>query len=416
MKTARIAGAGLLGLTALLAAGCSLVAPSGPAPRAVVWPDLMVHLHGVQGKAYLVDARNDTVVAVLTTAAGGALGSMTPDGRRVYVGAEVLKGDTVSVLDLDKREVVARVRTGNRPKHPLVSPDGRWVMINHWGLDDGKLRVSFIDTSTNQVAHKVEIDVSRDTGMAVASMHNSWSVDSRFAFTVDRVDNHLVVIDSRDWSKRLIKVASAPHYPVPSPDGRELWLVVEGRDRSTERPAVIVYDLPSLTQKARIDMPLEGQDVVEGHHGNFSQDGKTFFLLNRGPGSSLTGTEVVAIDSASKKLTARTSTKSTGIGHAYNTPDGRYAFITNYGNNVVTVLDARTLQPVKDLTIGKGRMGHVTFTRDSRFAYVSNAGDGNLHKVDLGTLSVVKEIRTGDAPGAGQVLNVWTNVFEELPR
>jgi len=61
-------------------------------------------------------------------------------------------------------------------------------------------------------------------------------------------------------------------------------------------------------------------------------------------------------------------------------------------------------------------MGHIAFTPDSRYGYLSNAGDGNLHKIDMQTLSVVKEIKTGDAPGASQVLNVWTNVFEELPR
>jgi hypothetical protein len=32
-------------------------------------------------------------------------------------------------------------------------------------------------------------------------------------------------------------------------------------------------------------------------------------------------------------------------------------------------------------------------------------------------LAVEKKIETaGDKPGGGQVLNVWTNVFEELPR
>ncbi len=32
------------------------------------------------------------------------------------------------------------------------------------------------------------------------------------------------------------------------------------------------------------------------------------------------------------------------------------------------------------------------------------------------TLKPVGEIKTGGAKGGGQVLNVWTNVFEELPR
>jgi YVTN family beta-propeller protein len=398
---------------AVLIAGCAGVGDRRSAE--VVWPDVLVHLHGMQGKAYLVDARTDAVVATLETTAGGVLGTTTPDGRKVYVGSEFPKGETVTVIDLVKRQVVARVRTGNRPKHPLASPDGKWVMVNHWGLDGGKLRVSFIDTATDKVARNIELDVSVDPGMAVTSMHNSWSPDSRFAYTVDRVDRHLLIVDTRDWSVRKIKTPSQPHYPVPSPDGRELWLVVEGRDR-TERPAAIIFDVPSFAQKARIDMPLEGQEVIEGHHGNFSQDGKLFYMLNRGPGSKLEGTEVVAIDAQTRKIVARAATRSTGIGHAYNSPDGRYAFVTNYGNNVVSILDAKTLAVVKDLAIGKGRMGHVAFTRDGRFAYVSNAGDGNLHKIDMATLTVVKEIRTGDAPGASQVLNVWTNVFEELPR
>lgn len=405
------------------AAACAALAacagPKGASETKVTWPDLVVHLHGVKGRAYLVDPRTDAVVAELTTAPGGALGSATPDGRRVYVGSEAPGGDTVTVIDLQQRTVVARVKTGNRPKHPLVSPDGKWVLVNHWGLDGGRLRVTFIDTATDRVARNIELDVSRDPGAAtVTSMHNSWSWNSRYAFTVDRVDNNLVVIDTGDWSVRRIKTPSAPHYPVPSPDGRELWLVVEGRDRTVERPAALVYDLtrPDMPLVARLDMPLTNQGVLEGHHGNFTQDGRLFLMLNRGPGSDLRGTEVVAFDAASRKLVARADTKSTGIGHAYNTPDGRYAVITNYGNNVITVLDAKTLATLRDLTIGKGRMGHIAFTRDGRYGYVSNAGDGNLYKLDMVSLKVVREIQTGNAPGGSQVLNVWTNVFEELPR
>jgi hypothetical protein len=32
------------------------------------------------------------------------------------------------------------------------------------------------------------------------------------------------------------------------------------------------------------------------------------------------------------------------------------------------------------------------------------------------SLSVVKTIETGQTSGGGQVINVWTNIFEELPR
>jgi DNA-binding beta-propeller fold protein YncE len=192
---------------------------------------------------------------------------------------------------------------------------------------------------------------------------------------------------------------------------------VEGKDRDSNYPGAMVFDMGSFKQTAFVKMPVIGQEVIEGHHGNFSQDGKYFFMLNRGPGSKLVGTEVAVFDAATKKLVTRTDTVSNGIGHTYNSPGGRYAVVTNYGNNWVSIIDnTQGFKVVKDLNVGKGRMGHVAFTSDGRYGYLSNAADGNLHKIDMQTLAYVKEIKTGDAAGGTQVLNVWTNVFEELPR
>jgi len=106
----------------------------------------------------------------------------------------------------------------------------------------------------------------------------------------------------------------------------------------------------------------------------------------------------------------RLTAASNGVGHAYNTPDGKLAVVTNYGNNVISVID------IKDLKIGAGRMGHVAFTGDGASGYVSNDKDGKLCKLDMKKLAAAKKIETGNKPGGGQVLNVWTNVFEELSR
>jgi YVTN family beta-propeller protein len=404
-------------LAALALDGCAQ--PGGAPARkatAVQWPSLIVHLHSSEG-ASLVDPATDQVVAKLKTEKGANLGATTPDGRKVYVASEAEGGTTVSVIDLARRDVVAKIPTGNRPKHPAVSPDGRYVLINHWGLDNGKLRVTFIDTATDKIAKNIELDVAGQA-KGPTSMHNAWSYDSRYAFTLDRVDDNLVVIDVRDWSVKKIRMPSKPHYATPSPDGKEVWITVEGKDATTERPGALVYDLtkPDMPQIARVDMPLVNQGVLEGHHGNFTQDGRHFYILNRGPGSKAEGNEIAVFDAKTKKLVTRIDTGSTGIGHTYNTPDGKLAVVTNYGNNKISIVDATSFKLVKDITIGKGRMGHVAFTRDGRYGYVSNAGDGNLHKLDMKTLEVVKEIQTGNAAGGAQVLNVWTNVFEELPR
>jgi len=423
MRKVRVFPVSVVAAAMLVLAGCAHDGASNAGAAAtaaqvkVTWPNLIVHLHAGNGKAYLVDPATDTVVAILDTVNSAGLGATTPDGRKVYVGAEGEGQTTVTVIDLDKRNVVARIATGNRPKHPAVSPDGKWVMINHWGLDNGKLRVTFIDTATDKIAKNVELDLAGQA-KGPTSMHNAWSYDSRYAFTVDRVDDNLVTIDTIDWSVKKTKMPSKPHYLTPSPDGKELWVTVEGKDKVTERPGALVYDLtkPGMPQTGRVDMPLINQNVLEGHHSNFTQDGRYVFTLNRGPGGKFEGNEIAVFDAKTKQFVARIETGSTGIGHTYNTPDGRYAVVTNYGNNKISIIDAKTFKLVKDITIGKGRMGHVAFTRDGRYGYLSNAGDGNLHKLDMTTLEVVKEIKTGNAPGGAQVLNVWTNVFEELPR
>lgn len=396
----------------LVTAMAAAMAPASAGP--VVWPDLMVQLHGA-GHAYLVDPATDAVVADLATCKGGTLGTTTPDGKKVYVSCAAEGETEMVVIDLASKSVAKRIATGNRPKHGVVSPDGKWVGINHWGLDGGKLRVTFLDTATDNIAKVIDLPVGGEA-KGVTSMHNSWSNDSRYFFTVDRVDKELAVVDTKDWSVREIKVASQPHYPVPSPDGKELWLVLEGTSQD-DPPQIVIYDIAGdMAVKATLKMSVAGEPAVEGHHGNFTQDGKYFLVLNRGPGKALEGHKVVVYDAATKAPVTEFTTGSTGIGHAYNSPDGRHTMITNYGNNVVTIVDLQTMKPVKDLMMGTGRMGHAAYTKDGRFAYVSNDGDGNLFKVDMQRMEPVAEIKTGKAKGGGQVLNVWTNVFEELPR
>lgn len=392
----------------------SVLFASSGATAAVQWPPYVVHLHA-SGKAYIVDPASDAVVATVDTGRGGTLATTTPDGRKVYVGAAAEGERTVTVIDLEKGEVAARIETGNRPKHPLASPDGRLVVVNHWGLDEGVLRLTFIDTATDTIARQVAIPVAHEPS-GVTSMHNAWSYDGRYAYTVDRVDNQFVVVDTADWSVREFDVPSKPHYVVPSHDDREVWVVVEGVDTSNP-PMAIVYarENGDFREVKRIPMPVDDQPVIEGHHGNFTQDGRYFVMLNRGPGKDPRGNKMVVIDANTKEIIKSLYFESTGIGHAYNTPDGRYQVITNYGNNVIAIVDTGSWEVVKHLTIGSGRMGHIAFTPDSRFGYVSNAKDGILYKIDMTTLEVVGEVRTGEGPGGGQVLNVWYDIFEELP-
>ena len=119
------------------------------------------------------------------------------------------EGETrVVILDLENLRVAKVLETGNRPKHGLVSPDGRRVGVDHWALSGGKLRLTFIRTEDDTIEKVLDIPVTNQP-KGVTSMHNAWSWDSRYFFSVDRVDDRLVVVDTADWSVRAGRPAVA---------------------------------------------------------------------------------------------------------------------------------------------------------------------------------------------------------------
>ena len=163
----------------------ALLISAGPAladHHAPVWSDVMVQLHGA-GKAYLVDSKTDAVVASLDTCKGGTLGSMTPDAKKVYVSCAGEGQKEVVVIDMAGKSVSRRIETGSRPKHGLVSPNGKLVGVDHWGLTDGKLRIAFIDAAKDDIAKTLDLDVAGKPA-GVTSMHNAWSPDSRRFFSI----------------------------------------------------------------------------------------------------------------------------------------------------------------------------------------------------------------------------------------
>jgi len=112
----KIAGSTLAGGAIIGLGGCAGVG-GGATQVKTVWPSTIVHLHA-SGNAFLVDPATDGVVARLKTEKGASLGATTPDGRKVYLGSEAEGGTTVSVIDLARRDVVAKIRTATDPSIP----------------------------------------------------------------------------------------------------------------------------------------------------------------------------------------------------------------------------------------------------------------------------------------------------------
>ena len=376
------------------------------------------------GAVLAIDPATDRIAArIVTGGAGGTLGSLTPDGRWLYVANNAPGQRTLSKIDAQMLRVAATLETGNRPKHPVVSPDGQTVALNHSGLDDGKTRVAFVDVASDRI-RTVEIPVRNSQHTGDVTMHGLWLHDARHYVVGNYADNEVVVIDSSSLQVHTVPVEGNPHYF--DSRGRELWVTLEAVEPKTirSRPLVAMFDASqpmALRRTGQVAMTLSAEETanlarIEGHHGTFTTAGDAFIVCNRGSGSALEGGSIEVFDAHSRQRLATLQLGIRGAGHAYLTPDGRFALITQYNDTRVPVLDLQTFRTVATIDAGRGgHLGHVAFTADGRKAYISNRRSDEVLVIDTAQWTIAGRIATGTSGQAqGMVLNTHYAVFERV--
>jgi hypothetical protein len=219
-----------------------------------------------------------------------------------------------------------------------------------------------------------------------------------------------------------VDVAGNPHYF--DCHKNTLWVTVEFNEPKKEasKPMVYVYDI-SNPAKPREMMVLEvGLDTdeisntarIEGHHGNFTNDGKHFIVCNRGA-SPFEGTTVRVYTTDGNLVKAMKSAVK-GVGHAYVSPNGEYAVITQYGDTKIEVVSLNNFEIIKVIDTGVGKhMGHVVFMEDGSKFYVSNRAADSVFVIDGKNFEIIKRIQTAEGGQAqGQVVRHFYGVFERV--
>lgn len=90
--------------------------------------------------------------------------------------------------------------------------------------------------------------------------------------------------------------------------------------------------------------------------------------------------------------------------HIVFSGDGKYALVTNNGDNNVSVIDAKTYEVVKTISTGNGPHG-FRISKDSKFTYVANLKEDTVSVLDLGSFTEVKKIKVGNAPVTTGITN-----------
>ncbi len=283
-----------------------------------------------------IDPQKDMVIGHCETGPTGWLACLTPDLKKIYVGEN--GGDSVTVIDAVTHKTLQHIKTGKNVKHPLVTPDGKYVLINH----TGEVKAVLLDAKTDKKLKTFAVDHANKEHKGPLMMHSAFTWDSKYAFVQNYADKKAYVLSIPSLEVAATIDGDSPaHYFIPTPDNKQVWIVYEGNNAANIKPSVSIVDLATFKEIKKIEIPIAEGEVIEGHHGIFTLDGKLFYFCNRGPGPKFGGSTVAVIDVAQQKI-VRTIKGANGVGHPYLTPDGKYVVLTPYGSNVISIIDANS--------------------------------------------------------------------------
>lgn len=268
------------------------------------------------------------VIAVALAGCSAAEPSHPP---RAYVSNE--SDGTVSVVDLHRREVIATIPVGKRPRGLRLSPDGRTLYVALSG-----------------------------------SPKAPPGVDEATLPPPDRSADGIGVVDLE--ADKVVRVLASGQDP-ESFDLRGDVLVVSNEE--TAEAAIV--DVATGTIRARVPVGGEPEGVT-------TAPDHTVWVTCEAAG------EVDVIDPDRAEVIARIAVGARPRQIAF-TPDGRRAFVSNENDATVSVIDvaSRTVSDTIALGAGARPMG-VVVSRDGRRLFVSTGRGKTVVAIDARTLAI----------------------------
>jgi YVTN family beta-propeller protein len=374
------------------------------------------------GTLTIVDLDTDRVLKTITVGKVPHAIGVTPDKTHAYTGNR--GSDSVSVVDLAGDDPVITIPLSHTIMNLEVSPDGRFVAAN----SRTEPRVSLIETATNTVRWSILVGETPDEPTAarqdavnmgnpdiharkggIAISHDTWSPDSTYLYTPDRVNYRILKIDpAKGLIVARLQMDTPTHHLIVTKDGKTIYAVNDGIPETGLDPSITVINAETMQMVKDIPLPLAEGEFIQGHHATFDNTGRYLYFCNRGgPKGGKRGYTVGVIDTETMTL-VKTFRAGFGAGHANFTPDGKYVFILNHFENKVSVMDSATMEPVADIDLpfpAPGSWGHSgCFSADGAYYYQLSEAEGVMVKVDARNLRFVKAIKVGDWPSIMTIL------------
>ena len=333
----------------------------------------------------LPTARLSPTVLLLLLAA-----PLCAEAGRAYVTNE--DGESISVLDTDKAEVVSTVNVGKRPRGLKLSHDGKELYVAVSGLPKCP------PTTPDEACAKLERDLAAD-GIAVidtatlklSRLLKSGSDPEQFDLSHD---GKLLYIANEDTGTltvaniatggvdKSVPVGKEPEGVRVTPDGH--WIVVT----SEEGNSIYLVDPKTYTVARSVSVGKRPRDVA------FTPDGKTAYISGEFDSSVYT-TTLPDASAATQVLQLRKEARPMGV--IYDAPHKRLFVSTGRGGTVAVINVSGEAKLVTEIQVGTRPWG-IALSHDGKRLYTANGSSNDVTIVDTATLQVVKKVTVGKSP------------------
>jgi YVTN family beta-propeller protein len=177
----------------------------------------------------VIDPTRNTIIGTIPTGAPEShMLAISSDGRRGYT-ANVGSG-TVSVIDLEKKQVLAVIPVSKTVQRIAISQDDHWIFT----ADQTKPELAVIDSRTNTVKTRIQLPA---IGYGLATTH-----DGRWLLVAFPSSDSISVLDLKVMKvAKTIPVPADPQEILVRPDDRVAYVSCD------ESKQIVALDLPSLT-------------------------------------------------------------------------------------------------------------------------------------------------------------------------
>lgn len=281
----------------------------------------------------------------------------------------------ITVLDLEKNEVLTTIPTGDGPRHLTFSADGKRA----WSADLDQNTVSYIDTQNDKTLWTSK----------VTAKPNYAEPASGYVFAANLGGSSLSVLDARTGTYITdVPTGSKPFNMAVSCDGR---VIMSSNAGSND---VSFVDTVNLTELARVSImgPIStaqyDTQVTQRLNPRISPDCKYLWVGNQAAGT------FAVLDIATRKMVGEIKSAEKGGGSDImffinKGPAAGLAIGTNRYSPFTTVINPKPpFNVIKRIPAGVGTH-YVWLNEDSTEAYVSSRIEGSFSIYDLAKLKEV---------------------------